>query len=130
MGYESGGEVTPFYDSLLGKIIAHGPGSRSARKRLIAALEETHVLGVRTNAAMFLDILRDEALATGEVHTGTLAQWSQGRTPGRPPPSSPLSPTRSATSSLRHPISQRGEDRACFSGAWDLLDGFRNARPR
>ena len=102
MGYESGGEVTPFYDSLLGKIIAHGPDRESARQRLIGALEETHVLGVRTNAAMLLDILRDEAFATGEVHTGTLAERFEGWTPGPPPRSSPRSRMPSPPPLRRH----------------------------
>ena len=125
MGYESGGEVTPFYDSLLGKIIAHGPDRDSARHRLIAALEETHVLGVRTNAAMLIDILRDDAFASGDVSTGTLAERFDGWTPGPPPPElAAIADALAATS-----VAPTGSSPGKVPSVWDLTDGFRNARP-
>ena len=48
-GYEEGDEVTRHYDPLLAKVIAFGDDRRIALGMLAKALDETEVLGVRTN---------------------------------------------------------------------------------
>jgi acetyl/propionyl-CoA carboxylase alpha subunit len=48
-GYEEGDTVTRHYDPLLAKVIARGDDRRAALRVLTKALEETEVLGVRTN---------------------------------------------------------------------------------
>ncbi|HWH25025.1 MAG TPA: biotin carboxylase N-terminal domain-containing protein [Pseudolysinimonas sp.] len=47
-GYESGDEVQPYYDSLVGKLIATGPDRETARTRLVAALDRLVIDGVST----------------------------------------------------------------------------------
>ncbi|MEO1673887.1 MAG: biotin carboxylase N-terminal domain-containing protein [Pseudomonadota bacterium] len=80
-GVVSPGIVTPFYDPMLAKIIAHGPDRDTARQRLIKALEETILHGVATNRAYLLDILRDETFAQGGVTTTFLETDFQGPAP-------------------------------------------------
>ena len=48
-GAEEGSEVTPFYDPLMAKIIAHGSSREDAARRLATALEEAPILGLPTN---------------------------------------------------------------------------------
>src|SRR5207253_3240206 len=43
--------VSPYYDPLLAKVIARAAGREEAQRRLIAALEDTLVLGIETNRA-------------------------------------------------------------------------------
>jgi len=62
-GIGEGSEVTPFYDSLLLKLIAHAPDRQAARRRLEAALGRTVVLGPGTNQAFLRDIIRHPAFA-------------------------------------------------------------------
>jgi 3-methylcrotonyl-CoA carboxylase alpha subunit len=57
-GVEAGSEVTPFYDPMIAKIIAHGASRDEALDRLSRALEETLVAGPHTNSA-FLHALCD-----------------------------------------------------------------------
>ena len=47
-GVEAGGEVTPFYDPMIAKLIAHAPTRDAALARLTNALDHTLVAGVRT----------------------------------------------------------------------------------
>jgi geranyl-CoA carboxylase alpha subunit len=61
--------VTPFYDPMLGKIIAHGADREEARRRLLAALEDTVLLGVTTNKEFLIDVLETEAFVQGDVTT-------------------------------------------------------------
>jgi len=72
-GYAEGNEVSPFYDSLLAKVIVHRPTRREALDGLIRALEETTITGVSTNIPALLRILRSAEFREGRVHTGLLA---------------------------------------------------------
>jgi acetyl/propionyl-CoA carboxylase alpha subunit len=67
-GYEEGDTVTRHYDPLLAKVIAHGGDRRIALGALANALDDTEVLGVRTNLA-FLRALVHGPLRERRVHT-------------------------------------------------------------
>ena len=56
-GVEKGSVISPFYNSMIAKLIASGPDRDAAIARLARALEETVVAGPKTNAA-FLHALR------------------------------------------------------------------------
>jgi acetyl-CoA carboxylase biotin carboxylase subunit len=66
----SGSSVPPFYDSLLGKIIAHGPDRKSALQRLRPAIAAVHIVGVRTNLSLHAMMLADPEFQAGGVDTG------------------------------------------------------------
>jgi acetyl-CoA carboxylase, biotin carboxylase subunit len=72
---ESGARVPPFYDSLLGKIIAHGPDRATALARLRAAVNNTRLAGVNTNLGLHAALLADAEFITGGVDTGYLARF-------------------------------------------------------
>ncbi|MEM6914531.1 MAG: biotin/lipoyl-containing protein, partial [Pseudomonadota bacterium] len=71
-GIETGGEVSPHYDPMLAKIVAHGESRNDARRRLIAALEQSALLGVRTNRTFLLELLKSDAFVRGEALTTTI----------------------------------------------------------
>jgi len=68
-----GASIPPFYDSMIAKIIAHGPDRAAALARLRRALGETRIEGVSTNLAFQADNLADPDFAEGGVDTGFLA---------------------------------------------------------
>jgi acetyl-CoA carboxylase biotin carboxylase subunit len=70
----AGSAVPPFYDSLLGKIIAHGPDRATAIARLGHALASTRIEGVKTNLAFHRTVLADPAFVRGGVDTGFVAR--------------------------------------------------------
>jgi acetyl-CoA carboxylase biotin carboxylase subunit len=59
--------VPPFYDSLIGKIISFGENREVALARMRGALDELVVEGIRTNAALHRDLVRDCAFRSGGV---------------------------------------------------------------
>jgi 3-methylcrotonyl-CoA carboxylase alpha subunit len=73
-GVRAGDEVTPFYDPMLAKIIAHADRRETALDRLCAALEATVVAGPRTNAAFLHALLRDPHVRRAEVDTGLIGR--------------------------------------------------------
>ena len=68
-GAAPGLEVTPYYDPLLAKIIAHGEHREQARLRLLEALRQTVYLGLSTNIPFLLDVLQHPDFIAGRVHT-------------------------------------------------------------
>jgi acetyl-CoA carboxylase biotin carboxylase subunit len=75
----SGARVPPYYDSLLAKIIAHGPDRPSALNRLRQALGQTRIEGVATNLAFQGDVLADPEFQAGGVDTGYLPRLLERR---------------------------------------------------
>ncbi len=68
----SGCEVSPFYDSMLAKLIAHAPSRVEASHRLADALDRSVCLGVTTNRAFLASVLRHPAFAGDAVTTAFL----------------------------------------------------------
>ncbi len=60
----SGYKVPPFYDSLIGKVIAWGPSRESSLARMRTALNEVVVDGINTNVSLHQDIFADAAAPT------------------------------------------------------------------
>ena len=75
----SGSRVPPFYDSLMGKIIAHGADRASALARLREAIASTHLRGVATNLAFHVSVLNDPEFQAGGVDTAFAARVLEGR---------------------------------------------------
>ncbi|MGZ8267346.1 MAG: acetyl-CoA carboxylase biotin carboxylase subunit [Burkholderiales bacterium] len=57
--------VPPYYDSLVGKIIAYGDSREQAIARLNIALSETVIEGIKTNIALHQDLIHDGAFVRG-----------------------------------------------------------------
>jgi acetyl-CoA carboxylase biotin carboxylase subunit len=76
-GVYQGFTVPNEYDPMLGKLIAFGQGRDEAIARLERALQEFRVIGIKTNAALFLRILRNPEFIRGEIYT----RWLDERLP-------------------------------------------------
>jgi len=69
-GVEAGSEVTPFYDPMIAKLIAHGASRGQSLDRLAAALEGTIAAGPRTNLTFLAALARAPKFRQGEFDTG------------------------------------------------------------
>jgi len=75
---QAGSAVPPHYDSLLAKIIAHGPGRDAALRRLRTALDSVAIDGITTNLGMHRALLADDEFAAGGVDTRYLERVLDG----------------------------------------------------
>jgi acetyl/propionyl-CoA carboxylase alpha subunit len=71
-GFEVGSEITPYYDSLLAKLIVRGEDRSQSVERLRDALDASAIAGPRTNLDLLLAIAEHPAFERGELHTGFL----------------------------------------------------------
>ena len=73
-GVEAGSVISPFYDSMIAKLIASAPDRAGAISRLTQALEETAVAGPKTNASFLHALTVHPAFAAGRMDTGLIAR--------------------------------------------------------
>jgi acetyl/propionyl-CoA carboxylase alpha subunit len=71
-GVTSGSEVSPYYDSMVAKVIAHGPTRSAAAGRLADALSRARLHGVTTNRDLLVRILRSPEYLAGDTTTDFL----------------------------------------------------------
>jgi 3-methylcrotonyl-CoA carboxylase alpha subunit len=68
----AGAIVSPYYDSLLAKVIGYGRTRAEAVRRVSQALRDTELEGVRHNVDLLLGTLEHPAFVAGALHTGFL----------------------------------------------------------
>jgi 3-methylcrotonyl-CoA carboxylase alpha subunit len=69
-GVETGAEVTPYYDPMIAKVIAHGATREEALSKLAEALGETIVAGPKTNTAFLKKLCEAKEFRAGRFDTG------------------------------------------------------------
>jgi 3-methylcrotonyl-CoA carboxylase alpha subunit len=71
-GVREGDTVTPYYDSMLAKIVAHAPTREQALQKLAAALDACRAEGLKLNAAFLAAALRSAEMREARMDTGFL----------------------------------------------------------
>ncbi|MDI3274479.1 acetyl/propionyl/methylcrotonyl-CoA carboxylase subunit alpha [Pseudomonas sp. AL03] len=70
-----GQNVSPFYDPMLGKIIAHGATREEARRKLLRAVQDSVLLGVQSNQRLLASLLEHPQFISGEFSTGFIPTY-------------------------------------------------------
>ncbi len=86
-GFESGSEVSTYYDAMLAKVVAWAPTRREAARMLASALARARIHGVVTNRDLLVAVLRDETFLSGQVGTDFFARTSVVESSARADPS-------------------------------------------
>jgi 3-methylcrotonyl-CoA carboxylase alpha subunit len=98
-GFRAGDTITPYYDALLAKLIAHGADRPQALARMVEAIGEFEIKGVTTNLG-FLDLLMSHPqVARGEIDTGFIEREITALTLSAPAAISPLPASRCSCAS-------------------------------
>jgi acetyl-CoA carboxylase biotin carboxylase subunit len=75
-----GYSIPPYYDSLIAKLIVHGPDRPAALARLKRALGELIVDGIDTTTPLFHALLEEDAVLTGDYNIHWLEKWLEANT--------------------------------------------------
>ncbi|HKV55725.1 MAG TPA: biotin carboxylase N-terminal domain-containing protein [Candidatus Binataceae bacterium] len=77
-----GAEISPYYDSLVAKLITYGANREEARRQMESALGEFALLGVRTTADFLHEVIASEPFARADLSTAFIpeffAHWQRG----------------------------------------------------
>ena len=74
-GYEQGTAVSPYYDSLLAKVVVWDENRPRALARARRALDEVHIVGVQTTAPFLREVLDLPEVVEGRYHSTFLEAW-------------------------------------------------------
>ncbi len=80
-GIRQGSVISPFYDPMVAKVIAHGRDRDDAIRRLRAALANTPLLGLKNNGRFLSDLLDHTAFRQAEMTTILIDQWQEAGAP-------------------------------------------------
>ncbi|KQX24858.1 MULTISPECIES: ATP-binding protein [unclassified Sphingomonas] len=117
-GVEEGGEVSPYYDPMIAKLIVAAPSRTAAAAKLASAAGKVEVWPVRTNAAFLARAAADPDFVAGHVDTGFIERHADRLVPA----AEPSAPVLQAAARALLP--------ADAADAWGALAGFRaNAAP-
>ncbi|MGN6570561.1 MAG: biotin/lipoyl-containing protein, partial [Pseudolabrys sp.] len=119
-GVEAGDAVTPFYDPMIAKVIAHAPTRNAALDALASALERTVVAGPRSNAGFLAALARADGFRNGGFDTGFIDRNMDALG------ATPRGLDRAAAATGARELIAREQARTAGEGSspWDVADGF------
>ncbi|UIJ44109.1 ATP-grasp domain-containing protein [Sphingomonas cannabina] len=80
-GVEEADAVSPFYDPMIAKLVAHADTRDVARTKLMHALDQSYVAPLRTNAGFLFECLDCSEFALGQVDTGLIERAGEALLP-------------------------------------------------
>ena len=125
-GVSEGDEVSPFYDPMLGKLIAWGDDREQARLRLLAMLDEFAIGGLKTNVSFLRRIIAHPAFAAAELDTDFIPRYQEDLLP--PPHELPAAFWTAAAEAYRQSLTPDVRDDDPNS-PWALSSGLRCGLP-
>ena len=71
-GVRQGDAISPYYDSMIAKLIVHGRTREEALGRLDAALAQTHIVGLQTNVQFLRHVVKSQSFAQADLDTALI----------------------------------------------------------
>ena len=108
-GVRQGDAISPFYDSMVAKLIVHGDTREQALARLDEALAQTHIVGLATNVQFLRRVARADSFAQAKLDTA-LIQREQAVLFHQEPVGLPLAAAAAVAQTLLHERASEGVD--------------------
>ena len=133
-GVEAGSEITPYYDAMIAKIIAHAPTREAALDQLADALDRTLIAGPRSNVTLLAALCRNADFRQGRIDTGFIDRSLTALGVRREPADHAAAAFGLARLLAAQSIEEAGdageENGATESSPWAAKDGFQLGGPR
>ena len=121
-GVEQGAEISPYYDPMIAKVIAHGENREAARIQLSRSLGSTAIWPLKTNAGFLVKALEHQDFVAEQLDTGLIGREGEALLP-------PARPSKEALAAAGADLAIGGElagfrlNAPTQAGALFLLDG-------
>lgn len=113
-GIQAGSKIGASYDSMIAKLIAHGPDREAACRKLASGLDRLEIAGLTTNRLFLRDAIRNKQFVSGSATTNFLSQeWPNGWSPQKTLDTLPYA---ALACHLRERVA---------TSPWQTLEGFR-----
>ena len=117
-GFGEGDAISPYYDSMIAKLIVWGENRAQALARLDAALRDTHIVGLNNNVAFLRRVVATHAFATADLDTA-LIERERPQLFGQPPLADEIAAAGVVARVLADERALEGAD------PWSRRDGWR-----
>jgi len=117
-GFGEGDTISPYYDSMIAKLIVWGEDRAQALARLDAALRDTHLMGLHTNVAFLRRVVGSRAFSTADLDTALIEREHAALFEAPP-----LAPEVAAAAVVAHRLAV--EARLEDADPWSRRDGWR-----
>jgi acetyl/propionyl-CoA carboxylase alpha subunit len=121
-GFRDGSTVSPYYDAMLAKVIAHGRTRADAARLLARALRTAEIHGLTTNRDLLVAILREPEFLAGATDTGYLTRHEPAALAGQGAEAAPAT----ARHALVAALARQAVNRAAAPVLGTLPSGWRN----
>jgi 3-methylcrotonyl-CoA carboxylase alpha subunit len=117
-GVREGDTISPYYDSMIAKLIVWGQDRRQALARLDSALRDTHIMGLATNVAFLRRVVKSRSFAEADLDTALIEREQPALFA-----TAPLPPVIAAAAVAAHVLAAEAslED----ADPWSRRDGWR-----
>ena len=116
-GVREGDEISPFYDSMIAKLIVHGDTREQALARLDEALAQTHIVGLGTNVQFLRHVVRSPSFSQANLDTA-LIQRESAVLFGQQPVDLPTAAAAAVAATLLDEQAQEGADPFSRRDGW------------
>ncbi|HSW18836.1 MAG TPA: acetyl/propionyl/methylcrotonyl-CoA carboxylase subunit alpha [Ramlibacter sp.] len=116
-GVREGDAISPFYDSMIAKLIVHGATREEALARMDEALAQTHIVGLATNVQFLRHVVRSESFAKANLDTALIPREAAALF-HQQPVSLPLAAAAAVARALLDEQAQEGVDPFSRRDGW------------
>ncbi len=123
-GFREGDAISPYYDSMIAKLIVWGEDRAQALARLDAALQQTHIVGLSTNVAFLRRVVNSRAFSSADLDTALIEREHEAlfNAPGLP---LELAAAGVAAHALEYEAKLEGNDPWSHRDGWRIHGGAR-----
>jgi 3-methylcrotonyl-CoA carboxylase alpha subunit len=129
-GVEQGSAISPYYDPMIAKMIAHAPTRQGALERLAKALDDTIAAGPRTNLGFLADLCRAEDFRKGAFDTGFIDRNLATLTVSNHRAAAAFGAQQLLANERARIARNLGPEPDAPASPWDAADGFQLSGPR
>ena len=119
-GVREGDAISPFYDSMIAKLIVHGDTRAQALARLDDALAQTHIVGLATNVQFLRHVVKSDSFAQARLDTALIPR-EEAVLFGQESVGLPLAAAAAVASQLQREQAQEGANPFSRRDGWRSL---------
>ena len=122
-GIKLGGEISIDYDPIMAKLIVHAPDRDAAISKMIQALNEYKILGVRTSKRFMIEVLNHPSFSEGKTYTDFIERNMSERETSLDR-FKEIGAAAAACASVAAPPSGNGKGEASSPGPWQTIGAW------
>jgi acetyl-CoA carboxylase biotin carboxylase subunit len=119
-GIDIGSEITINYDPIMAKLIVHAPNREAAISKMIDALKQYKILGVKTSRRFMIDVLEHPQFVAGKTYTNFIEKHMANRSIDWTA-ASPLAAATAAVAAESSPLAEVAGGKSKLPSPWQLL---------